>query len=107
MVTLTERAAQQVTSLMQENDLVDGFGLRVSISAGGCSGYSYVLDIEEQEDDDLIFKSLGVTILVDPKSHTLVDGLIVDYQTSMLGGNFKFDNPNAKKACGCGVSFQC
>ena len=79
-----------------------------AVSPGGCSGYSYVLDIVEGADeDDLIFEQDDIPIFCDPKSHLIVDGLHIDYDNSMLGGGFRFENPNAKKSCGCGTSFAC
>ena len=105
MITLTENALNQVRKLMRDNDLVDGFGLRVGIEPGGCSGYSYLLDIDEPEEGDEVFRQEDVEIYVDAKSHLLLDGLAIDYDTSMMGGGFKFENPNAKKSCGCGTSF--
>lgn len=105
MIRLTENAVNQVRKLMNDNGLVDGFGLRVGIEPGGCSGYSYLLDIDEPEEDDEVFAQDDVQIFVDPKSHLLLDGLEIDWDTSMMGGGFKFSNPNARKSCGCGTSF--
>jgi iron-sulfur cluster assembly protein len=92
---------------MQQNDM-QGYGLRVAVSPGGCSGFSYVLDlVEEQEEDDQIFEQDGLRILCDTKSLSYVEGIEIDYESTMMSGNFKFSNPNAKKSCGCGTSFTC
>lgn len=107
MIELTPRAAKQVRHLMTENGLTEGFGLRVGIQPGGCSGFSYLLDIGEREEGDQIFHCDDIEVYVDPKSHALLDGLRIDYESGLMGGGFKFDNPNAKKSCGCGTSFQC
>ena len=106
MISLTEKAISHVKSLIADNDL-DGFGLRVAISAGGCSGYSYILDVvDDVEEDDFVFDVEGLPVYCDPKSHSFVDGIIIDYESSLMGGGFKFDNPKAKRSCGCGTSFQ-
>jgi len=84
---------------------IDGFGLRVGVQPGGCSGYSYLLDIDERDEDDVVIELEGLEVYMDPKSHQMLDGLRIDYETSLLGGGFKFENPNATKSCGCGTSF--
>jgi len=107
MITLTERAVSQVRQLITQNQL-EGFGLRIGIEPGGCSGFSYLLDIvEDEEEDDRVFEQDGIRIFCDPKSMLYLEGMQVDYESNMMGGGFKFDNPNAKKSCGCGTSFTC
>jgi iron-sulfur cluster assembly protein len=92
---------------MSQNDM-EGYGLRVAVSPGGCSGFSYVLDlVDDQEDEDRIFEQDGLRILCDPKSLSYIEGLEIDYASNMMSGGFKFSNPNAKKSCGCGTSFTC
>ena len=107
MITLTEKAADQVKLLMQQNSYEDG-GLRVGVGDGGCSGLSYLLEIvSDAEPDDRVFDSAGVPIFCDPKSYLLLDGTEVDYSNELMGGGFSFSNPNAKRACNCGTSFGC
>lgn len=105
MISLTEPAANHVHTLMSQNNM-DGFALRIAVSSGGCSGYSYILDmVDEQDEDDLVFTDKGISIYCDPKSFRLLEGLEIGYQSSLMGGNFTFTNPNAKRSCGCGTSF--
>jgi len=81
--------------------------VRVGVTAGGCSGYEYTLDIiEEIRFNDRIFTSHGIRIVCDPRSYLYINGTQVDFDDSMMGGGFKFENPNAKRSCGCGTSFQ-
>ncbi|HSR42430.1 MAG TPA: iron-sulfur cluster assembly accessory protein, partial [Longimicrobiales bacterium] len=83
-----------------------GSGLRVAVLPGGCSGFQYGLNIEEApEVDDEILEQAGVKIFVDPFSAQYLDGVEIDYVTSMMGSGFSFRNPNAVGGCGCGSSF--
>jgi iron-sulfur cluster assembly protein len=81
-------------------------GLRVSVQPGGCSGFKYGLLIEEQAaDDDLIVDQDGFRVFVDPFSAQYLNGVTIDYVSSMQGSGFTFQNPNATGGCGCGSSF--
>jgi iron-sulfur cluster assembly protein len=81
-------------------------GLRVAVLPGGCSGFQYGLNIEDQpESDDEIFELGGVKVFVDPFSAQYLDGVEIDYVTGMMGSGFSFRNPNASGGCGCGSSF--
>ena len=83
-----------------------GDGLRVSVVGGGCSGYQYNLDFEKEERmGDLALNFDGVTIYVDPISAGYLKGTVIDYVSGLSGTGFKFNNPNAKRTCGCGSSF--
>ena len=81
--------------------------LRVGVKAGGCSGFEYVFEWEDApRQDDLIFQAdNGVRVWVDPRSHRVLDGVTLDYDTSLLSRGFVFNNPRAKSTCGCGTSF--
>ncbi len=104
-ITITPSASDQVRRMMTENSLVDHV-VRIGVSAGGCSGYSYVLDIvDEVQKTDRRFAQNGVEIICDPKSYLYLNGTEIDYEDSMMGGGFKFNNPNAMGTCGCGSSF--
>ncbi len=109
MLSLTERAAAKARDMMTENQINpdDGLhGLRVGIKAGGCSGLNYVLDIVEGgRDNDRVFEFHGVRVFCDPKSYLYLSGTEIDFEHNMMGGGFKFANPNAKRSCGCGTSF--
>jgi len=83
-----------------------GGGLRVSVLPGGCSGFKYSLNIEERPlDDDLVADVTGVRVFVDGFSAQYLNGITIDYVTSMQGSGFTFHNPNATGGCGCGTSF--
>lgn len=81
-------------------------GLRVAVVGGGCSGYNYALDIDEETDDgDIVLELDGLVVYVDQHSYSLLKGTTIDYTTSFEKSGFVFNNPNAKKTCGCGSSF--
>ena len=104
-VTLSESAARQIAQIMsaEENR---GMMLRVAVSGGGCSGFQYGFEFDEQQgDDDLAVQTDGVTLLVDPLSLQYLMGAEVDYSESLHGAQFVIRNPNAKTTCGCGSSF--
>lgn len=106
MITLTEAAAQEVKRLI-EKEQKPNLGLRVGVKGGGCSGLSYVLALDEAtpKQYDTVFEQEGVKVLIDAKSQLYLDGTTIDYKTNLMGGGFEFNNPNAKKSCGCGSSF--
>jgi len=104
MITLTQSAVKKVKALIEKEN--KGKFLRIGIQGGGCSGFSYVMRFEEQsKENDLTFEQDGITIVCDTKSHTLIDGLELDFSTNLMDSGFKFKNPNSKKECGCGTSF--
>jgi iron-sulfur cluster assembly protein len=106
MITVTDTAAAQMQKLLAK-DYAEARGLRVGIKAGGCSGFEYVFAWEpEPKATDLVFDGPnGVRVWVDPRSHRLLDGTTLDYDTSLLSRGFVFQNPHAKSTCGCGTSF--
>ena len=104
-LTLTESAIEQVKKLMAR-DQRQGYGLRVAVADGGCSGYSYKLDFDnQQKPEDLILERNGVKVYVDRASVPYLAGTVIDFATGLYGGGFKFTNPNATGTCGCGTSF--
>ena len=106
MITLTSPAAQEVKRLI-EKEQKPNLGLRIGVKGGGCSGMTYVLAIDETtpKQYDTVFEQDGIKIVVDAKSHLYLDGTTIDYKASLMGGGFEFNNPLAKKTCGCGTSF--
>jgi iron-sulfur cluster assembly protein len=106
MITVTEQAASQIRKLI-EQQYTEAAGLRVGVKAGGCSGFEYVFAWEPApRDTDLVFEGpAGVRIWIDPRSHRLLDGTTLDYDTTLLSRGFLFQNPHAKSTCGCGTSF--
>jgi iron-sulfur cluster assembly accessory protein len=105
MIKLTESAAGAVKEILKRENKED-WGLRVGVSGGGCSGLNYDLEVKEgPQEGDQVGESAGIKVFIDPKAYMYLVGTEIDYVTSMLGGGFKFNNPNAKKTCGCGTSF--
>ena len=106
MITVTSNAASQIQKLLVKQALPDG-GLRVGVKAGGCSGFEYVFIWEAAPGEaDLVFDGPGgARVWVDPRSHRVLDGTTLDYDTSLLSRGFVFENPHAKNTCGCGTSF--
>lgn len=106
MLQISEHASNVILKMLEKNGLPGG-GLRIAIKAGGCSGYSYVFGWEASpKENDLVFEGPdGAKVFIDPKSHRLLDGTTLDYDTSLLSKGFLFQNPNAKSTCGCGTSF--
>ena len=103
-ISLTDAAADRVRSYLDNRGT--GLGLRVGVTATGCSGYSYVINYAESiEDDDVIFEEKGVKVVIDPEALALIDGTEVDFIKNGLNEAFSFRNPNIKGECGCGESF--
>jgi iron-sulfur cluster assembly protein len=105
-IVLTEKAVNEVKKIMAENKIPDDYVLRIGVKGGGCSGLSYTLgfDSEVKEKDNIILEG-GVKIAVDWKSILYLTGTTVDYTDGLAGKGFVFNNPSAKKTCGCGSSF--
>lgn len=106
-VILSDKAAAEVRKFIEvEKVPVETAGLRVGVLPGGCSGFKYSLNIEEASgEDDIILESSGVRLFVDGFSLQYLNGITIDYVTSMQGSGFTFTNPNATGGCGCGSSF--
>jgi iron-sulfur cluster assembly protein len=105
MVTLTENAVKKIKEV-QVAENKPGFALRVSVAGGGCSGLSYKLDfVQDKTEKDKEFSQDGVRVFVDTKSYLFVEGMELDYSGGLNGKGFVFNNPKAKKSCGCGNSF--
>ncbi len=105
-ISLTPAAAQAVQSLLEKRNL-SGYGLRVFISGGGCSGFQYGMALENNfRETDLVAEMHGVKIVVDEVSITYLRGANVDYVEDVMGSGFKIENPNAVSSCGCGSSFK-
>ena len=106
-VILTEKAAKEIASIIEQQELdKDAVRLRVGVKGGGCSGFSYVLDLTETEKEtDEVFEQHGIKVVCDPKSLLYLNGTTVDFKDELLGRGFVFNNPNASTTCGCGSSF--
>jgi iron-sulfur cluster assembly protein len=104
LVRLTEAAGAKVRALVAREN--QGEYLRVAISGGGCNGLSYKLRFSPApKRGDILVRSAGAPVLVDVKTALYLKGTTVDYSDRLIGGGFKFTNPNAKASCSCGESF--
>ncbi|MEM1059383.1 MAG: iron-sulfur cluster assembly accessory protein [Verrucomicrobiota bacterium] len=104
IVTLTERAAQQVGQMLGEHRADKG--LRIFIDAGGCSGMNYEMELGEAKPGDTASEQHGVHVFVDELGSTYLKGSVIDYSDSLTATGFQIRNPNAKNTCGCGKSFE-
>ncbi|MCC7474558.1 MAG: iron-sulfur cluster assembly accessory protein [Pirellulales bacterium] len=107
-IVLTETAANEVKRIIADQKIDSETMLRIGVTGGGCSGFSYALGFDKSFDEknDLKFEYHGVPVVVDRKSDLYLDGTTVDFYEGLEARGFKFDNPNAVKSCGCGSSFQ-
>jgi iron-sulfur cluster assembly protein len=104
-VTLTTEAVTHIKRLCAENDMA-GFGLRYGLQGGGCSGYTYLMEFEEApQPDDEIFDFDGVRVFMNPLHIEYLRGSTIDYSDTLIGAGFQIKNPNVKRQCGCGSSF--
>ena len=106
IVTLTPSAVKQVNFLIEKQNRLKPC-LRIAVKGGGCSGLSYVMNLEAAPAErDLVFNIDGLKVLVDSKSAQFINGLNLDYSVkNLLEGGWRFNNPNAQRSCGCGTSF--
>ena len=105
MIKMTPNALSAVEKFIKGSD-VPVAGLRIAISGGGCSGFQYGMSLEQaRNEDDTVLDYGAVTLLVDPLSAPLLEGVTVDFVDSLNGSGFKFENPNASSSCACGSSF--
>lgn len=109
MITLSETAAKEIKSIITDQGLnATDTRLRVGVKGGGCSGFTYMLDLTEEPkaemDEEL--ESNGIKILCDMKSFLYLSGVEIDFKDEVMGRGFVFKNPNATSSCGCGHSFQ-
>ncbi len=105
-VEITEKAAEKIKYFAEREGETDDVGVRVAVKGGGCSGLTYDLKISgEHTDTDKVVEQYGVKVIVDKKSYIYLVGTQLDFSDGLNGKGFTFDNPNAKKACGCGTSF--
>jgi len=105
--SFTSEAAEKIRALVADSE-DPALGLRVGVRGGGCSGYSYFMEVAldgSVKDRDQIFEREGAKVFVDPRSMRFLGGTELHWETSLMGSAFRFQNPNAKKSCGCGASF--
>ncbi len=103
---MTNKAVEKLKEVLKENNK-EGSGLRVEIVPGGCSGFQYGLELDDNTTDlDVTFEEKGVKIIINKDNMQFLKGAKLDYVDSLQGGGFKITNPNTKSSCGCGESFE-
>ena len=102
MITLSESAAKKLAALLEDKKET---GVRAAVRGGGCSGFTYKLDFDNQNTEDRVITDQGIEIYVDTKSFLYLMGTQIDFVDELNQAGFKFVNPNAKRTCGCGESF--
>jgi iron-sulfur cluster assembly protein len=106
LITVSDKAAEQIGMLMSEEGLTGDYFLRVSVVGGGCSGLSYKMDFEtEIKEGDQVFEHNNMKVVCDMKSFLYLCGTELDFSDGLNGNGFNFVNPNATRTCGCGESF--
>lgn len=104
-IEVSAAAVEEVHRLLKSQSKEE-WGLRVGVKGGGCSGLSYTMNIEaEPREHDRVTQVDGIRVFVDPKSYLYLNGLLLDFTHELMGGGFKFVNPNATRTCSCGSSF--
>ncbi len=104
---ITETAAREIKTIIKQQELdAENVRLRVGVKGGGCSGFSYLLDLtEQQRETDELFEEHDIKVVCDPKSYLYLNGTTIDFKDEVMGRGFVFNNPNATSSCGCGSSF--
>jgi iron-sulfur cluster assembly protein len=104
-VMLSAQAASEVQKIMTTKDIPEGYGLRVGVRGGGCSGMSYVLGFDKMREHDVQFDVEGIPVYIDKRHGLYLMGTTIDYHDGLNARGFTFENPNATQTCGCGSSF--
>ena len=105
MIQLSSSAIEEINRLRKRHANPDAI-FRLAVQSGGCSGLLYITKFEDKtEGSDRIYNCNGVQVVIDPHSASYLTGVALDFSEDLMGGSFRFHNPNAKKSCGCGVSF--
>jgi len=106
MIQISQSAIEHIKELRTKEKVPKEKALRISVKEGGCSGFSYRLDFDEEKTDkDKFFNSNGIPLVIEGKSLLYIMGMTLDYEGGLNGKGFIFSNPNAKDTCGCGISF--
>jgi iron-sulfur cluster assembly protein len=104
-ISLTDQAAEEIRKIVETKDLPEGYGLRVGVRGGGCSGMSYILGFDKKRDQDMEFEVDGIVVYMDKRHGLYLMNTTIDYQDGLQARGFVFNNPNATDTCGCGSSF--
>lgn len=105
MIAVTPEAAEHMKSMLEKKAWQD-YGLRFGVRDGGCSGFSYILEFQsEPSEADEVIEQHGIRVFVDPAHKEHLDGSVIGWKDELMETGFDIDNPNVKRACGCGSSF--
>ncbi len=104
-IQISPNAAREIRKIINKKNIPDGYGLRVGVKGGGCSGMSYVLGFDKEREKDKVFNLDGITVYMDKRHGLYLMGTIVNYHDGLDARGFTFENPNATETCGCGASF--
>ena len=104
-VILTEGAITQLKRIMQEQKVTDGYGLRIGVKGGGCSGFTYILGFDIMKEKDQVFEVSGLKVFMEKSHGIYLLGMEIDWVDGLNNRGFTFTNPNATSSCGCGTSF--
>jgi iron-sulfur cluster assembly protein len=104
-VRLTKTATEELRRLFDNREQGSNKMLRIGVKGGGCSGFSYILEMDEQKERDEVFEIEGIPCLIDPAHGMYLYGMEIDWKSGLDARGFVFNNPNAASTCGCGTSF--
>jgi len=104
-IDISTNAAQEIRKIVRKKNIPDGYGLRVGVKGGGCSGMSYVLGFDKKREKDKEFEIDGITVYMDKRHGLYLMGTTINYHDGLNARGFTFENPNATETCGCGASF--
>ena len=105
IITLTASAMKQLKRIMEEQNVPEGYGLRVGVKGGGCSGFSYILGFDERKEKDQVYEIGGLPVFIERTHGMYLLGMEIDWHEGLNNRGFVFNNPNATDTCGCGSSF--
>ncbi|MBK9330609.1 MAG: iron-sulfur cluster assembly accessory protein [Sphingobacteriales bacterium] len=106
MISISEKAKERVLKMWEEDQLSPNHFVRVSVTSGGCSGLTYNMKFDDQQQaSDEVFEDKGIKLVADPKSILYLLGTELDFSEGLDGKGFYFNNPNAARTCSCGESF--
>lgn len=104
-IQISPNAAREIRKIIRKKNIPDGYGLRVGVKGGGCSGMSYVLGFDKEREKDKVFDIDGITVYMDKRHGLYLMGTTINYHDGLDARGFTFENPNATETCGCGASF--
>ena len=105
-IKVTSKAVEQINKIKEKNNIPENYAIRIGIKGGGCSGFSYHMGFDsDSKEGDTVIEHENIKLFIDGKSLFYLSGTELDFSDGLNGKGFVFNNPNAKKTCGCGQSF--